>query len=303
MPEKDREIENGTLEHAQQTIINLRKEIEDLKTSLGTSASIIENPTTFDVETEDSNVVQTKDKIDVIERKFNAFETMYMESQNKFIESFRSLDERHKVYMDNIQETIKEIVEKSFGHHDEIVVQEELDTSKNEINFDIETENSSKMNNGLYSKPEIELKAYNPDPNSSSDLYSQSEGEETKIVCQVDVHKVSSDTTNQQNHDDELISKENAKIPSKVFKDMALNEFEQRLHQFGVDADSTGLTTPRSCEVYQDLAEEREEMKKVCYAFYMKLVKKMKSIERGTLKKIQLFFISGTDIYLVIEKQ
>lgn len=251
------------IENAHQTIIELKKEIEDLKNSLNRNVST-ENPSDLLVETKNANITQTNDKIDVIERKFNAFETMYMESQDKFIESFRSLDERHKVYMDSIQETVKEIVEKSLGHHDETVAQDALETPKTENEYENEAESLLQSQNISHSKPEIELKASNIDPISSTDSCSQSGDDKTKIICQVDVHAVSSAETNLQNQDDELNSKKDTKISSKLLKEMALNEFEQRLHQLGVDADSTGLTTPRSCEVKQDLAEEREEMKKVC---------------------------------------
>lgn len=257
---------------AHQTIIALKKEIEDLKNSFDVKP-FSEKSTEFLDITKNTNLVQTNDKINVIERKFNAFETMYMESQDKFIESFRSLDERQKVYMDNIQETIKEIVEKSLGHHEEIASPEEVaqtveNNNVNGIDNEDETEILSKNDIGPQPTTKNEEPPQLPKPSSpnqilSTDSYSQSdgEGEENKLICQVDVHTVSSAETNlvveEQN------PKKSAKARTRAYKDMALNEFEQRLNQLGVDADSTGLTTPRSCEVYQDLAEEREEMKKV----------------------------------------
>lgn len=257
------------IETAHQTINELKKEIEDLKNSLDMKAYSEKSTEFLDI-TKDTSAVQTNDKIDVIERKFNAFETMYMESQDKFIESFRSIDERQRVYMDNIQETIKEIVEKSLGHHDNIATEDASQTvemNKSNENNEMEVlpkiDNVSQPNTG---NGELAQLPKSCSPNLSTDSFSQSdgEGEETKLVCQVDVHTVSSAETNIHEQEvEEPISKPNTKTRNRAFKDKALNEFEQRLHQLGVEADSTGLSTPRSCEVYQDLAEEREEMKKV----------------------------------------
>lgn len=254
---------------AHQTINELKKEIEDLKNSLDMRV-YSEKPTEFLDISKDTDAVQTNDKIDVIERKFNAFERMYMESQDKFIESFRSIDERQKVYMDNIQETIKEIVEKSLGHHDKIAPEDAPQTV--EINKSNENKMEVLSKSDSVSEPKTgngEL-AQLPKPcslNLSTDSFSQSDGEgdESKLVCQVDVHTVSSAETNLQDANQEVqeISKPSTNTRNRAFKGKALNEFEQRLHQLGVEADSTGLSTPRSCEVYQDLAEEREEMKKV----------------------------------------
>lgn len=219
--------------------------------------------------TKDVNPIETNDKIDVIERKFNAFETMYMESQDKFIESFRSLDERQKVYMDNIQETIKDIVEKSLGHHDKIAVEDASETVQNDKSTENKMATLSKSDN--VPEPKIETKELiqlpKPySPNVSTDSFSQSDGdvEENKLICHVDVHTVSSAETNLHGKEvEESNFKKPAKSRNRAFKDKVLNEFEQRLQQLGVEADSTGLSTPRSCEVHQDLAEEREEMKKV----------------------------------------
>lgn len=264
----DGRAENDSIETAHQTINELKKEIEDLKNSLDVKVDSEKSTEFLDI-TKDPNAVQTNDKIDVIERKFNAFETMYMESQDKFIESFRSIDERQKVYMDNIQETIKEIVEKSLGHHDKIATEDVLQTVENNKGNENQMEISSKSGSASQPKTEHEELAQPPklrSPNLSTDSSSQSdgEGEETKLVCQVDVHTVSSAETNlHEQEPEESNSKPSTKTRNRAFKDEALNEFEQRLHQLGVEVDSTGLSTPRSCEVYQDLAEEREEMKKV----------------------------------------
>lgn len=269
MPDQERKIENELIKTAHQTIIELKKEIEDLKTSLDMEKCTEKPPEFLDL-TQDANLVQTNDKIEVIERKFNAFETMYVESQNKFIESFRHIDERHKVYMDNIQETIKEIVEKSLGHHEKISTEELLPVA-NEHDCEKKEEIASEDGDIPQFKSEIEqhpqLKLHSPKQIASTDSFSQSEGEgeDSKIICQVDVHTVSSVDTNLNLHTDgELNYEKTTKAQNRLFKDIALNEFEQRLNQLGVDADSTGLATPRSCEVYHDLAEEREEMKKVC---------------------------------------
>lgn len=274
VPEKVRAMENDLIEKAHQTIVELKREIEDLKNTLDIKV-IAEKPAEFLDLTQDTNMVHTNDKIDIIERKFNAFETMYMESQNKFIESFRNLDERHKVYMDNIQETIKEIVEKSLGNQDETET-EQIKILKPVTNdSDNEYENEvlilSNATNIAQSKTENEqssqLKSCSPIASTDSSSQSEGENEETKIVCQVDVHTVSSAEINlyKQQNEEQNSGKNTKNRNNKIFKNMALNEFEQRLQQFGVDAVSTGLTTPRSCEVSHELAEEREEMKRVCF--------------------------------------
>lgn len=96
------------------------------------------------------------------------------------------------------------------------------------------------------------------DSNSMRDSSSHTEIEQNKLICQADVHTILIN--------DSITSeiKRNALEKSvKASKDVAIVEFEQRLRQFGVDAESTGLSTPRSNHVLCELSEEREEMRKV----------------------------------------
>lgn len=252
-------------QNAYQTIIELKKEIMDLKCSLEIKKSA--ESTTDIIASEDLKLIRTQDKIDVIEQKFNAFETMYMESQHQFIESFRNLDEQQKLYMDNIQETIKEIVGKSLGEHDKISIDKEPNEAyesadQNEFN----ELHGSKMHDTIDAKFEteqsLEKQHSELDRRTFSASSSQTEDGETKVICKVDINTVPHSQLKQK--ETKCTKKKTKAQIKKITKDMALNEFEQRLRQFGVDADSAGLTTPRSSEVNQDLAEEREEIKKVC---------------------------------------
>lgn len=271
---------------AYETINDLKNQIADLKTSLeaknsAESQSILESSE----KSKDANLVETNDKIDVIEQKFSAFENMYMESQNQFIESFRSLDERQKIYMNSIQETIKEIVENSLGQKNSIaadktsVTEVQIDnkhSSENgvekSLHSDRHVESSDKVNEGVKMDKADNKKYSYTKPNTSDrseiiDSSSQSDNDQGKLICQADIHTISQSDKNDFYQENLKSSKgKTNKMPvNKVTKDVAISKFEQRLRQFGVNADSTGLTTPRSFEVSQDLADEREEMKKVSH--------------------------------------
>lgn len=204
---------------------------------------------------------ETNEKIDVIEQKFNAFESKFVQSQNAFIESFRNLDEQQKCYMSSIQETIREIVEKSLveqhvdGHsienHDDnktplakaneapLVKENSMPKAKYRQNVENQT---------IQAKPEIKPRTtIQAPPNDSSSEESDSENGE--VVCRADIHAVDQMDSGQQSKDE-------------IRKDI-MNEFEQRLKQIGVDGESIGLSTPRSEKAQQSLSDDREEMKKV----------------------------------------
>lgn len=260
-----------------ETMNELKKEIVELKNSLEAKSNETQQITLNEdqLTLKQSNSIHTSDKIDVIEQKFNAFETMYMESQHQFIESFRNLDERQQVYMNNIQETIKEIIEKSMGEH--IALHEALpkDEAANQNNLHenctvkiSHTDKNEQTSETLHHKPLDEQLMETQQQKIHAELTyetsSHSEGEQSKTICQAEVHThFQSDLIKS----DEMRSKNDRKSinasKSQITKDNAMLEFEQRLRQFGVDADSAGLPTPRSNEVAQDLAEERKEMKKV----------------------------------------
>lgn len=279
-PDLSQLLPSELAKNAYQTISELKKEIVELKKSLEAKIAL-------DLPSENSTngktaILPTNDKIDVIEQKFNAFEIMYTNSQHQFIESFRNLDERQKVYMDNIQETIKEIVEKSLGQHDldtndkqpenypqiDDNASHEPDTNQinqkeNDVNVKTQNhiEDRGGLPNGHNSRPKVMPRKINQI--QSIESTSQSEEDEKSFVCEVEVHN----ELNGREQKDKKPTKQKSSESSenKITKEMAIDEFEQRLRQFGVDADSTGLNTPRSCEVYQDIAEEREEMKKVSF--------------------------------------
>lgn len=272
---------------AHQTINELKKEIVELKNSLE-AKTCTEAPSEHFVKTTDANSGNTNDKIEVIEQKFNAFETMYMESQHQFIESFRNLDERQKTYMDNIQETIKDIVEKSLGQQDIVTIDKDEKSDNPYIekkgSNGIEIENAHVKDTAVdneqrYEEEGKELPKVTPsrlDQNITIDSSSQSEADPSEFICQAEVHAVSQSELEDYSQSDKKSTKKKFRKSedSKISKDIALNELEQRLRQFGVDADSIGLNTPRSCEVNQEIADEREEIKKVCLIYPINIQKK-----------------------------
>lgn len=128
----------------------------------------------------------------------------------------------------------------------------EVDSDKNKEIAEVECHKS--LNEQLPETMEQKIET-NPMYDSSS----HSEGEQIKMICQAEVHTI---LLNESIKSDEIKRKEHKKS-IKASKDVAIVEFEQRLSQFGVDADSTGLPTPRSNLVLNELSEEREEMRKV----------------------------------------
>lgn len=267
----------------------MKKEIVELKSLLEakTNVEISQASPESILDAKDVHLLHTSDKIDVIEQKFNAFETMYMDS---FIESFRNLDERQKIYMDNIQETIKEIVEKSLVQHetttnDAIAHNENDSPNISEMDKSIDIENHKeiylKSTEDTYQEREDEqiieasidsqkttdhfadkiIEPQRVEQKIVHDSSSSSKDEHEKLVFQAEVHRLSQDESSSSDHGNELMK--NPKISKKrISKKNAINEFELRLRQLGVDAESIGIASPRSHEVNQDLSEEREEMKK-----------------------------------------
>lgn len=283
----DKKLEIEFIQTAYETISELKKEIVDLKNSLEAKPCVeaqrVESENS--VSSKIATLTETNDKIDVIEQKFNAFEVMYTESQHQFIESFRNLDERQKIYMDSIQETIKDIVEKSLGKYEnttENVEKSEIsekNTTQNKNDAEMEkTEVSSVVSKASVvsepitspKQPDVEQKVVNEesprkfDQSVMDDSPSYSEDEATQFVCEAEVHAPSQNESNQtENEEIPKIVKKKKKVPKKrATKDVAINEFQQRLRQIGVEMSETGLPTPRSSEINQDLAEEREEIKK-----------------------------------------
>ncbi|XP_031625714.1 zinc finger protein Dzip1 [Contarinia nasturtii] len=308
-----KKLENELIQSAYETISELKREIVDLKNSLGTKPctdqaaqqTTSENLTSAKL----AALTETNDKIDVIEQKFNAFEVMYTESQHQFIESFRNLDERQKVYMDNIQETIKDIVEKSLGKHDSTLINDE------KINVDNETNSQSKIDAEI---EETDLNSAIPESNDANspvpspkpsniiqkatnkesprkfqqstidDSASYSEEETTQFICQAEIHAPSQNESNLTDNEEVLksVKKKNKTAKKRATKDVAINEFQQRLRQIGVEISETGLATPRTSEINQDLAEEREEIKKAHKSFESTRKKLRSDIEK--IAKVRL---------------
>lgn len=278
--------QEADLDRTAYEIINeLKQEILELRNALNSKQiAKIPKEAPQEVVSKDNKLEETNDKIEFMAQKFDAFEAMYTQSQNQFIESFRNLDERQKDYMNNIQETVKEIVEESIGkysapslskraevleHNEESlnVTVKEIGVSNDDLIIDknakecVESGNINETKNDI-----VPLKrttnTVEIDDESDSDWSSESEGKHKMVICQADIHTVDSGSDESSLKPTvKNVKKKPRKISTKL---MAKNEFEQRLRQLGVDADSVGLSTPRSQEIIEELADEREEMKKVC---------------------------------------
>lgn len=275
-------FEIDLIRNAFDTINDLKKEILDLRNALQPKTNENE-PNEMASNINDSKLEQTNGKIDVIEQKFNAFESKFMESQQQFIESFRNMDERQMSYMNNIQETIMEIVEKSLNKQDANDTVDEINKKpQNDATESIEPMhasnegNNNEVNNELNTEAQHEIQEVNQKPEikprnkvqtSYSQSSSESENDKKEMICQAEVHTVESDSNESEPEDAKIVHAKPRKQSKHISKEIAINEFEQRLRQFGVDVDSTGLSTPRSQKVNQELIDERDEMKKVLHHF------------------------------------
>lgn len=221
----------------------------------------------------DSTQIQTpNDKIDVIQQKFSEFETMYTQSQNEFIETFRNLDERQKIYMNDIQHSIKEIVEKSLEKYESTMQLHKSDNNHEETTVEME-----KMHVSIDEKNSNTMNGLMNDNDQDDDLCSE--------------HSLTDGSIQENGKIDEtvypiVIPNESKKMIKKIPKPLKRSkkctnnnsrgtvviEFEKRLHQLGVDANSPGLSTPKTIEVSKEMADEREEIKKVNLNFYFKRI-------------------------------
>lgn len=287
--EQQSKKEADLVQTAYNTINELKQEISELRNALNNKQIPEESKETpQEVVLNDSKLDETNDKIEFMAQKFDAFEAMYTQSQNQFIESFRNLDERQKDYMNNIQETVKEIVVESIGKYSvpsiskgievPVAIEENLNVTVKEVRVSndeliidkiakesVEGKSIDETKNSIVPlkrtiKP-VEIQETINSIESDSDWSTESEEKHEKVICQADIHTVDSGS-------DESSLKPTVQKSRKIItKELAKNEFEQRLRQLGVDADSVGLSTPRSQEIIEELADEREEMKKVWFSF------------------------------------
>lgn len=252
-PKSKKELANEMYE---QTIDQLKTEIAGLRKAL----EVQSNQETKQPEREES-VPLASDKIDEIQQKFSAFEMMYIQSQQEFVTTFKNLDERQKDYMNNIQDTIKGIVEQSLGRYDRW-----SSTAKSVEVPELEGMGSNQASEQNRDSDSDIVQMHNADEtneesgsaNSSSKLVTNHAKDDTIHYPTVrsgdDVDNISDDAPKPARR---------KKKKKRVSKDTAILEFEQRLHQYGVDVNSTGLTTPRSITVAKEILNEREEIKKV----------------------------------------
>lgn len=262
-------LESDLIQTAYETISELKNDILELRSALAGQATNSELQG-IKMPTAEGKLYDTNEKIDVIEQKFNAFENKFMQSQHEFIESFRSLDEQQRSYMTNMQATIKEIVEKSLTEQHSTVdtaASQRLDTERSHPRRNdplqpapnqaqsMDTTQGNVETKSAQSKPEAKPRTVlQKQPVSSS---SESDSDNGEVVCRVDIHAADSDCSDDKGKGGADISKR-----TDPRKDV-ISELEQRLRQIGVDADSTGLSTPRSEQAQHNLSDDREEMVKV----------------------------------------
>lgn len=232
----------------EQTIAELKAEVSELQTAL--RKKFIEEQVANERETMECNN-SAGDKIDVIQERFTAFETMYMQSQHEFIESFRNLDERQRNYMNGIQDTIKEIVEKSLERYDAaapVTVITADQVHGNCTNDTIEIVQAQLTETIVENGSKTQLR------DEDDDDHDHDESNES----------LSSGDGKSANNKTLELPKSSERRPNKTD---AVNEFENRLQQIGVDTKMSGLTTTHSAEVARELADERAEIKKAHRTF------------------------------------
>lgn len=270
----------------EQTIAELKAEVAELQSAL--RKKFVEEQVANERVTQ-ASTTSASDKIDVIQQRFTAFETMYVKSQHEFIESFRDLDERQKNYMHDIQDSIKEIVEKSLGRYGTPVATENVGTTTMSPLTTATTTTTAQVHVNS-TKDTIEAtKKQLTEPiknvDTETDLREGIADESSESVSSGDDSSVDKNATAlaKVSPKAEKQSKLSARRPSKT---NAVNEFENRLHQIGVDANVSGLSTPHTVEVAKELAEERAEIKKAHKTFASTRNKLNSEVERIAKAKL-----------------
>lgn len=269
------EIISASTSNQEQTINELKSEVAELQSAL--RKKFVEEQVANERDTILSNT-SASDKIDVIQQRFTAFETMYVQSQHEFIESFRNLDERQKNYMNDIQDTIKGIVEKSLGcYGTPVAVENQVKTTTLLVpsKATIETVNAVMVQSTEPTETNESETKFRDDCNESSE--SLTSGDESSI------NKTAIGLVRNASPILEVRPSSSIRPPSK--KD-AVNEFENRLHQIGVDTNMSGLSTPHTAEVARELAEERAEIKKAHKTFASTRNKLNSEVERIAKAKL-----------------
>lgn len=293
-------VEEVTVIKEADTIASLRAELQELKSSLVDKAKEQpETPKTKSPGLEPKASTETNEKISEIQQKFTDFEAMYAQSQNQFIETFKSLDEQQKNYIHNIQDSIKEIVEKSLVQYGSTlqlnaepkpleakqVGSKPMEAIRKPVEAkpvgNKQTEAKAKP---AEAKPVLPVEAKVEIVNSatsaesfSSEYSSTEEGEEDEEEAVIAPVKTKS------------IPNARSKPPSVVpSKEDVVREFEQRLEQLGVDSNASGLSSPLRCEVNKEIAEERKEIKRAHKSFSATRSKLKAEVEKIAKSKVAL---------------
>lgn len=235
-------------------ITELKQEIADLKMELSNRSAAKETDETIEIpqQMNSTELEQTNVKIDVIQQRFVEFETMYLQSQQEFIVNFRNLDERQKTYINDIEVTIKDIIERSLS-------------SVSRSNLALDAVNDSNL-------PEIKEPELNEEHRS------------TEGPVQVDAIGTASseysltDYSVNENEDEivypipasnDQVQKPVVPIPHKrrqrINRSVAVQELHRRLTELGVSSDVVGVSARKVIDVSKELSADREVVKRVSF--------------------------------------
>lgn len=237
-------------------ITELKQEIANLKSELS-NQSTAKNPearTESPLPTNNTDLEQTNSKIDVIQQRFAKFETMYMQSQQEFIASFQNLDERQKVYINDIELTVKDIIERSFSSISrsslalDAVSEPNLPVIKEAEPFEEQLHaESPKQGDGVGSgSSEYSLTDYSVNENDDEIVYPIAE------------------TGAEAEKSDGLVP---LKRRMRINRSVAVEELQRRLAEFGVNPSALGVSTRKMAEIAKELGEDREVVKQASAFF------------------------------------
>lgn len=198
---------------------------------------------------------QTNGKIDSIQQRFVQFQDDFYRSRLELTETFKDWDERQKFYIEHVNEMIKNVHNQKTKTVDAPILEKSLE---DELTTNIrETEEDAKSNDSkLNGKRDLENRqldqtaAHGNDELSSETDYTSSE---ESLHDEHDGTQRSSDSACSQN-EDEII---------KSAKEQANEYLNQELKKFGIQNDSTGISTPAYIEITKAIKLNRSKTEKV----------------------------------------
>lgn len=211
----------------------------------------------------DTVLEQTSVKIDVIQQKFLQFENMYFQSQQEFIANFRNLDERQKMYMSDIELTIKDIIGKSLSaaSRSNLTIDVVGDTNLS----DLKQDNVPEVHDENENQAEVEREKIAKDQEDDGDRANTSS--EYSLTDYSVEHENDDEIIYPIQTSDEQEQKEMIPVPQKrklrINRSVAVEELGRRLTEVGVNPSAIGLSTRKTKQIAKELSEDRDIVKKV----------------------------------------